>query len=68
MHTTSNNNNYKEAQLLCERALAFMDNHMLTPHPINYAVIYHYVSNDNTKLKSAIEKNFQPKVRSTMFS
>lgn len=60
MHT-NNNNNYKEAQLLSERALAFMANHSLTPHPINYAVIYQYVSNDNKKLKAAIEKKLSTK-------
>nr|WP_184424796.1 GGDEF domain-containing protein [Thalassotalea piscium] len=33
-----------------------MANHDLIPNPINYAVTYHYVSNDSTDLKSAIEK------------
>ncbi|XQW83713.1 GGDEF domain-containing protein [Thalassotalea piscium] len=54
MHT--NKNNYNQAQQLSERALAFMANHAIAPHPINYAVIYHYVSNENIKLKEDIEK------------
>ncbi|MGB1198456.1 MAG: GGDEF domain-containing protein [Thalassotalea sp.] len=55
-----NNNKYKEAQVLSERTLAFIENHELTPSPVNYSVIFLYASN-HTELKLTIEKQLSSK-------
>ncbi|WP_281556090.1 GGDEF domain-containing protein [Thalassomonas sp. RHCl1] len=50
-----NYDNYQSASALSKQTLAFLTEHNIAPSPVNYSVIYHYLSQRNTELTAEID-------------
>jgi len=56
-----NQNDVEYAAALSERTLAFLTHHNIAPTPVNYSVIYLYVSHQNIALKVELSKHINDK-------
>ncbi|WDE06357.1 GGDEF domain-containing protein [Thalassomonas viridans] len=50
-----NYDNYQSASALSKETLAFLVEHTIPPSPVNYSVIYHYLSQRNSELTAEID-------------
>ena len=51
--------NYQVTTNLSELTHDFLSNHLIAPTPVNYSVIYLYISNENELLSAAIDKKLK---------
>jgi len=51
--------NYQVTSNFSELTHDFLSSHLIAPTPVNYSVIYLYISNENELLSAAIDKNIQ---------
>lgn len=51
--------NYQVTSKFSEHAHDFLSSHLIAPTPVNYSVIYLYISNENELLSAAIDKKLQ---------
>jgi len=52
-------NNYQVSSNFSELTHDFLSNHLIAPTPVNYSVIYLYISNENELLTAAIDKKLK---------
>lgn len=57
--------NYQVSSNFSELTHDFLSNHSIAPTPVNYSVIYLYISNENKLLSAAIDKKLQQKMLMT---
>lgn len=50
---------YQVTSKFSEHTHDFLSSHLIAPTPVNYSVIYLYISNENEMLSAAIDKNLQ---------
>jgi diguanylate cyclase len=53
--------NYQVTSKFSEHTHDFLSSHLISPTPVNYSVIYLYISNENEMLSAAIDKQLQEK-------
>lgn len=54
--------NYQVTSNFSELTHDFLSNHLIAPTPVNYAVIYLYISNENELLSAAIDKMLKKEI------
>lgn len=52
-------NNYQVSSNFSELTHDFLSSHLIAPTPVNYAVVYLYISNDNERITAAVDQNLQ---------
>ncbi len=51
--------NYQVTSKFSEHTHDFLSSHLIAPTPVNYSVVYLYISNENEMLSAAIDKKLQ---------
>jgi len=57
--------NYQVTSNFSELTHDFLSSHLIAPTPVNYAVVYLYISNENKLLSAAIDKKLQQNISIT---